>query len=64
MVQNMDDEKLTGVLFIYLRKAFDRVNHNVLLHKLASVDILQNTFKWFQSYLANRKQCISWRGVS
>lgn len=42
--KNMDDGKLTGVLFIDLRKAFDTVNYNVLLHKLASFGICQNTF--------------------
>jgi retron-type reverse transcriptase len=31
--KNMDDGKLTGVVFIDLRKTFDTVNHTVLLHK-------------------------------
>jgi hypothetical protein len=58
----MDDGKLIlGVLFIDLRKAFDTVNHTVLLHKFLSYGICQNTFKWFQLYLSNRKQCVSWR---
>lgn len=59
----MDNGKLTGVFFIDLRKAFDTINHNVLLHKLASFGICQNTLNRFQSYLKNRKQCVSWRGV-
>ena len=61
--KNMDDGKLTGVLFIDLRKAFDTVNHTVLLHKLLSYGICHNTFKWFQSYLSNRKQYVRWRGA-
>lgn len=56
----MDDEKL---FFSDLLKAFDTVYQNVLLHKLTSLRICQNTFKRFQSYFANRKQCISWKGV-
>jgi hypothetical protein len=61
--KNMDDGKLTGVLFIDLRKAFDTVNHTVLLHKRLSYGICHNTFKGFQSYLSNRKQYVSWRGA-
>lgn len=33
-LKNIDPGKLTGVLFIDLCKAFDTVNHNVLIHKL------------------------------
>lgn len=59
----MEDGKVTGVLFIGLRKAFDTVNHKVLLPKLRSFGICENTFKFFQSCLLNRKQCVSWRGA-
>lgn len=38
----MDDGKLSGVLFIDLRKAIDKVNHKVFLHKLKSFEICQN----------------------
>lgn len=34
-----------------------------ILHKLASFGICQNTFKWFHSYPANRKQRVSWRDM-
>ena len=39
------------------------MNHEVLLHKLLSFGICQNSFKWFQSYLKGRSQCVKWRGV-
>ena len=41
-LKNSDQGKLTGVLFIGLSKAFDTVNHNVLIHKLKSFDICAN----------------------
>lgn len=43
--KNIDDGKLTGVLFIDLSKAFDTVNYEVLLHKLLSFGICNNSFK-------------------
>ena len=39
-----------------LSKAFDTVDHNLLLHKLKSVELSEDTVNWFQSYLVNRKQ--------
>lgn len=62
-LNNIDDGKLTGVLFIDLSKAFDTVNHEVLLHKLLSFGICNNSFKWFQSYLHGRTQSVRWKGV-
>ena len=34
---NMDAGRLTGAVFLDLSKAFDTVDHNLLLHKLKSV---------------------------
>jgi len=52
----MDFGRLTGALFLDLSKAFDTVDHNLLLRKLKSVGLSEVTVNWFQSYLANRKQ--------
>ena len=56
---NMDSGRLTGAVFLDLSKAFDTVDHNLLLHKLESVGLLDDTVNWFQSYLTNRKQWTS-----
>ena len=53
---NMDSGRLTGAVFLDLSKAFDTVDHNLLLHKLKAVGLSEVTVNWFQSYLANRKQ--------
>ena len=37
-------------------QSFDTVDHNLLLHKLKSVGLSDDTLNWFQSYLTNRKQ--------
>ena len=42
-------------IFIDLHKAFDTVNHDILLKKLEHW-YQRNALKWFRSYLTNRKQ--------
>ena len=61
--KNMDKGKLTGVLFIDLRKAFDCVNHKVLLHKLKSYGVSDQAMSFFSSYLNNRSQTVNFNGV-
>ena len=53
---NVDSGRLTGAVFLYLSKAFDTVDHNLLLYKLKSVGLSDDTVNWFQTYLTNRKQ--------
>ena len=45
------------------RKAFDCVNHEILLSKLHTYGIQGITFHWFSSYLTNREQYISINNV-
>ena len=47
-------------IFIDLSKAFDTVNHNILLEKLKAYGIQSENLTWFSSYLSNRKQFISY----
>ena len=44
-----------GAVFIDLHKAFDMVNHEVLLSKLARLGIVGKSLDWFSSYLSKRK---------
>ena len=53
--QNIDNKKISLLLLLDLSKAFDSVNHRILLDKLQGVNI--NPL-WFESYLSNRKQCV------
>ena len=53
---NMDSGSLTEAVFLDLSKAFETVDHNLLLHRLKSVGLLDDTVNWLQSYLTSRKQ--------
>ena len=45
-----------AVLFLDIKKAFDTVDHNILLRKLKHYKINGTVYKWFESYLCNRYQ--------
>ena len=56
-----NENKYTLGIFIDLSKAFDTVDHNILLKKLDMYGIKGKNLKWFHSYLTNRKQFIKCR---
>ena len=46
--------------FVDLPKAFDTVNHKILLKKLSHYGIKNESLDWFTCYLSNRKQFIAY----
>lgn len=54
----MDKGGMVGAVFLDLKKAFDTVNHEVLLTKLSKFNFSPNVIKWIKSNLTDRKQCV------
>jgi hypothetical protein len=52
----IDKQQRVGGIFCNLTKAFDCIDHNILLHKLQYYGIIGNSLSWFKSYLGNRMQ--------
>ena len=53
----LDNGGVVGAIFLDLKKAFDAINHNVLVSKLSTHNISADTIKGFTSYLMGRKNC-------
>ena len=58
------DDNIAIGIFVDLQKAFDTVNHSILLEKLKYYGISGNINTWFRSYLCNRKQYVAIGGQS
>lgn len=54
--RNGDSGLLTGTLFLDLRKAFDTINHDLIIKKLASYGVGNHETNWFSDYLFGRSQ--------
>ncbi len=60
LLKNMDSGELNCIVFLDVRKAFDSINHKILIDKMHNFfGVTGNQLKWFESYLNNRvQQCL------
>ena len=64
MLTSFDNGKKTVGLFLDFSKAFDTINHKVLLKKLENYGIRGKCLEWIKSYLTNRKQRVIYNATS
>ena len=60
---NFHQKKYSCGVFVDFEKAFDTVNHKILLSKVEHYGIKGASLKWLNSYLSNRSQQVSLNGT-
>ena len=58
LLHNVDKGLITGLVFLDLSKAFDTLDHQILLDKLSKFGFNRSGIQWVSSYLTNRTQGI------
>ena len=56
---HLDLDEIVMGIYVDLHKAFDTVNHDILLYKLYNYGVRGSVFSWFKDYLTNRQQFVS-----
>ena len=60
VIKALENKDSVLSVFLDLSKAFDTIDHQILLHKLEFYGIRGTPLKWFKSYLTNRKQYVKY----
>ena len=56
IMKNANDGKGTDTVYLDFAKAFDKVDHSILIKKLQNIGIGGNLLRWIKAFLSNRKQ--------
>ena len=61
---NINKQHQTDAIFLDFSKAFDKVSHRTLVHKLKFYGIQGSTINWIHGFLTGRSQTVSVKGAS
>ena len=64
LIKNIENRLYSACILLDLSKAFDTIEHQILLQKLELYGIRGNALTWFDSYLSNRKLRVKCRTIS
>ena len=59
----LDRDELVGSIMLDFSKAFDSINHEILVDKMSAYGIKSGELKWFRHYLSHRKQRVKIKDV-
>uniref|UniRef100_A0A8K9XU57 Reverse transcriptase domain-containing protein n=1 Tax=Oncorhynchus mykiss TaxID=8022 RepID=A0A8K9XU57_ONCMY len=59
----IDKKHYCAAVFIDLAKAFDSVNHHILIGRLNSLGFSNDCLAWFTNYFSDRVQCVKSEGL-
>ena len=59
----IDTGDCSNGIFLDLSKAFDTIDHDILLNKMSKYGIRGTVFDWFKNYLFDRKQFVVWQNI-
>ena len=62
--RNIDQSQLSGAVLVDLRKAFDSIDHDVLLNKISRLGVRHCELQWFKNYLPDRTQVVEFHGAT
>ncbi len=64
IVESLERGSNVDVVYLDFEKAFDKVDHGVLLHKIRDLGITGTLGKWIHSFLTNRTQFVAVKGAT
>ena len=62
--RTIDSKEHVALITLDLSKAFDCLNHNLLLQKLQNLGLHESTISWLKSYLSNRSQITKFKNFT
>jgi len=63
IINRLDEGKAVDVIYLDLQKAFDKVQHKLLMYKIRNMGIVGKLADWIETWLVNRKQRVTINGA-